>query len=85
MHCPNYHSCQLIRQPGLIENESLRNKYTSDFCTEAEEHWKNCMRFRTTNILHFCPDFVLPDTSLSIDEIMDRFDNEISQQNYTDR
>ena len=78
MHCPNYSTCQLIHVSGFVESETLRDTYISNFCINIPENWKNCKRFQTNSILHFCPDFVLPDIPLSVDEIMDRFDNEIS-------
>jgi len=83
MHCPNYATCQLIHIPGFVEPENLRETFVQEYCTDSADNWINCKRFKTNNILHFCPDFVLPDTPLSIDEIMDRFDNDISQTNNT--
>jgi len=81
MHCPNYPTCQLIHVAGFVEPETLRDSYIRDFCSDSIENWHNCKRFQTHRILHFCPDFVFPDTSLSVDEIMERFDNDISQPN----
>lgn len=85
MHCPNYPTCQLIHVQGFVEPEILREAYLNDFCNDESGHWKTCKRFQTNNILHFCPDFVFPDTLLSIDEIMDRFDDDISQRNNTNK
>jgi hypothetical protein len=85
MHCPNYLTCQLIHVAGFVEPAARREHYAADFCNSSQEQWKNCKRFQVNTIFHFCPDFVLPDTSLSVDEIIDRFDQEISQANNTDR
>jgi hypothetical protein len=79
MHCPNYPTCQLIHVPGFVEPETIREVYIRDYCMNRLENWQNCIRFQTHNLLHFCPDFVLPDTHLSVDEIIQRFDNEISK------
>jgi|WetSurMetagenome_2_1015567.scaffolds.fasta_scaffold142682_2 hypothetical protein len=75
MKCPNYHSCQLINIEGFLKSQSRREQYMEEYCSGKLENWKNCTRFRTHGALHFCPDFVFPDTGLTLDEIMDRFDN----------
>jgi hypothetical protein len=85
MDCPNYLTCQLIHVTGFVEPGTRLEQYTVEFCNGKQEQWKNCKRFLVNTNLHFCPDFVLPDTSLSVDEIIDRFDHEISQPNNTDR
>jgi hypothetical protein len=82
MHCPNYPTCQLIHIPGFVESETLRESYEKDFCNHGRENWKNCKRLQTHRILHFCPDFVFPDSCLSLDEIIDRFDNETAKSKY---
>jgi hypothetical protein len=76
MHCPNYPNCQLINTKGFVESETPRERYIREYCSDPGEMWKNCTRFRTHSALDFCPDFVLPDSRLSMDEIMDRFDDE---------
>jgi len=37
---------------------------------------ESCKRLIAKNTLDFCPDFVLPATPLSVDEIIDKFDEE---------
>jgi len=81
MHCPNYPTCQLIHVTGFVESQSIREQYIQNFCTSVQETWKNCKRYLTHSTLHFCPDFVFPDTLLSIGEIMDKFDHEEAQIN----
>jgi len=36
--------------------------------------WLTCTRYITKSQLNFCPDFVLPDTDATPDEIIARFD-----------
>lgn len=76
MHCPNYANCQLVHLNGLVIPESLRKDYIQSYCLHPGENWKQCKRYQTNEILHFCPDFVFPDTPLSTHEIIDRFDQE---------
>ncbi len=51
--------------------------YIENFCKAEKSKWCTCKRLLTKNALNFCPDFVLPDSTLSIEEIIDKFDNEI--------
>ncbi len=79
MHCPNYPTCQLVHIQGFVESDDLREDYILKYCTDIHGFWASCKRFNTHRMLHFCPDFVFPDTPLTVDEIMDRFDDEINQ------
>jgi hypothetical protein len=51
-----------------------RNEYIAIYCIVDDQHWKHCKRFLAKQNMGFCPDFVLPDTTLSIAEIIDKFD-----------
>jgi hypothetical protein len=85
MHCPNYPTCQLIQIPGFIESVTIREAYITTYCNANPEYWSNCKRYQTHHFLGFCPDFIFPDSSLSLDEIIDRFDIEISQTKNTNK
>ena len=47
-----------------------------DYCQRTQEHWSVCKRFIIKNELGTCPDFVLPDTTLSLPEIIAKFDEQ---------
>jgi hypothetical protein len=81
MNCPNYPSCQLIHKPGFVKSKTLLDAYIRTYCLDSLENWSACKRFMTNNMLHFCPDFVFPDTALSVDEIIDKFDQDSFQPN----
>ena len=81
MNCPNYTNCQLIRIPGFLGPDNSPEQYINDYCTSPGEEWNHCKRYNTWQQLKFCPDFVLPDTVLSLDEIIDRFDEELTTTN----
>jgi len=72
--CPNYQSCRLINSPEFNTGKQSREHYFTLYCIDGKQKWWNCKRFQTKEILGFCPDFVLPDTSLTVDEIIDKFD-----------
>ncbi|MCB2221284.1 MAG: hypothetical protein KQI35_12875 [Bacteroidetes bacterium] len=72
--CPNYDVCKLVTTEGFSGNEVRRQAYLTDFCHASESKWSNCSRYVTKKALNFCPDFVLPDTAMTLDEIIDKFD-----------
>jgi len=76
-YCPNYNICKLVKKFGFTGDESQREKYITDYCQADKEKWESCKRLVAKNTLNFCPDFVLPDSPLSMDEIIDKFDNEL--------
>ncbi len=73
-HCPNYNRCDLVVKK-LNLDKARYNYYIDNYCCCNNEAWLRCKRFRVKGTIHFCPDFVLPDTEMSIDEIIDMFDN----------
>ena len=72
--CPNYGNCQLVKIDGFVKDDSMKEKYINEFCLAKDRNWKRCKRYCTKTTLNFCPDFVMPDTPLSYEEILDRFD-----------
>lgn len=75
-YCPNYNICKLVNELGFTGDEAQRKNYISEYCKANATKWDSCKRLIAKNILNFCPDFVLPDTPLSVDEIVDKFDDE---------
>ena len=74
-YCPNYASCKLVKANKLEIGDNVRQLYLEKYCSTNSDAWKSCKRFQCKEAIHFCPDFVLPDTKLSIDEIIDQFDS----------
>ena len=77
LNCPNYDDCKLINDTGFIISSSQKRSYVVYFCKSKNCDWQLCKRYIVKNTMHFCPDFVLPDSPLSADEIIDKFDKEI--------
>jgi hypothetical protein len=71
--CPNYKNCQLVNGKIEVSQHELE-RYKTLFCTGTNSEWHLCKRFIVKNEIGFCPDFVLPDTASSVDEIIDKFD-----------
>ncbi len=77
-YCPNYESCRLVQTRVVVSEENVRTTYISSYCRNSETNWTVCKRFITKAKYDLCPDFVLPDSLLSPEEILDRFDGEIT-------
>jgi len=75
--CPNYTSCRLVTTREVLSAEDLRDKYIAVFCKGDDHPWVNCKRFITKSKFDLCPDFVLPDSENSPEEILDQFEEEI--------
>jgi hypothetical protein len=76
LHCPNKPNCQVFSIEGFVEPPEMKEFYAAVFCTAGEEAWKQCMRYKTRMELNLCPDFVMPDSLLTTEEIMDRLESE---------
>jgi hypothetical protein len=74
--CPNRSSCQVFTIEGFVESNLVREYYAKTYCDSVEQGWTKCMRFRTKKELNLCPDFVLPDSTITLDEVLDRLENE---------
>ena len=75
-NCPNYTTCKLVTTEGVGVSNNQKVSYLNKYCTAGKAAWSVCKRYVTKPALGFCPDFVLPDTSMSLPEIIDRFDEE---------
>ncbi|MEE4256427.1 MAG: hypothetical protein V2I47_05275 [Bacteroidales bacterium] len=74
--CPNINSCRMVSTAVVVPDEEEKNAYIKTWCKNTEGKWEECKRFITKASLGFCPDFVMPDTDLSIDEIIDKFEED---------
>lgn len=74
--CPNINSCRMVTTAEVMPDKKVKEAYMDTWCRDAGEKWGDCKRFITKAKLGFCPDFVVPDTALSIDEIIDKFEDE---------
>lgn len=75
--CPNYKECRLVKAPDFRFADTGKEFYLNNYCLSRSQQWLECKRLIAKNSLGFCPDFVLPDSTLTTDEIIDKFDNEI--------
>jgi len=76
INCPNITECNLVTVKGFTGDEIQQQQYIKNYCEAGNEMWGICTRFMVKKALNFCPDFVLPDTSMTPDEVIDKFDKE---------
>jgi tryptophanyl-tRNA synthetase len=76
--CPNIQTCRLVTTGKVVTSAEERSAYIVQWCRQGEKKWSACKRFIAKQALGFCPDFVLPCTSLDPDGIIEKFD-EINQ------
>ena len=76
--CPNYEGCRLVQTDIVVPDSAKKAQYIASACQE-EETWKKCKRYIIRKSLWFCPDFVLPDTNMTEDEIIDLYEDSEKQ------
>lgn len=69
--CPNYKACKIIVDLSFELEHNARTNYMKSYCENGEMAWSSCKRYLVKETWHICPDFVLPDTTHSPDEILD--------------
>mgnify|MGYP001191482619 FL=1 len=74
--CPNMNTCRLVRTDEVEPDRDKREHYINRWCKGLEEDWNKCKRYQVRKELGLCADFVVPDTGLGIEEIMDKFEEE---------
>jgi len=73
--CPNFGTCRLVKTDVVEPDSDKKDQYINSYCLK-EETWKNCKRYITKRALWICPDFVLPDSALTEDEIVDLYEKQ---------
>jgi hypothetical protein len=71
--CPNYDGCRLVKTDVVEPDSNKKKNYLAEYCVK-DENWRNCVRYITRKSLWICPDFVLPDSNMTEDEIIERYE-----------
>ncbi len=72
--CPKTPKCRLFNN-NLLKRPETIEIYKSGYCNNRARY-KECKRFIVSETVGQCPDFVLPNSSLSLDEIFERMKKE---------
>ncbi len=75
--CPNAPGCQVLIKEDFLKEHTKKQFYRLTYCcVDTAEGYFQCKRFQTKKALGFCPDFILPDSEMTIEEIMDKCEEE---------
>lgn len=77
--CTLCSQCELFK--GQISlSEDVRIMYNYHYCLSKNNRWKECKRYIFKNLNNHCPDFVMPNSLLSIDQIWQKLQREYTLQ-----
>ena len=66
--CPKTPKCPLFND-GLLKRQESAENYKSLYC-RSESKYRECKRFIVSEQVGKCADFVMPNSFLSVDEII---------------
>jgi hypothetical protein len=72
--CPNFGGCRYVKTE-VVEPDDARREATIEAYCHNEENFKTCRRYSIRKALWICPDFVLPYSDISEDEVAERYEN----------
>jgi uncharacterized cysteine cluster protein YcgN (CxxCxxCC family) len=69
--------CSKVDKCPIYNNKLLRNKETEEaykniYCKNGKENFTLCKRYQVSERIGKCADFVMPNSFLSVDELIDR-------------
>ena len=72
-NCPFYKQCGIFDK--YLNGASNSGIYKNLFCHRGMEGHENCKRYKVYETLGNCPDSILPNSSYSVQEIIENIDN----------
>jgi hypothetical protein len=75
--CPNYNGCRLVNTDVVESDKDKKANYLVVYC-ETDGDYAKCLRYVTRKELWIAPDFLLPDSNMTEDEIIERYEQEKS-------
>jgi len=72
--CPKTPKCPLFNN-GLLKRQQSAETYKKMYCN-VPSNFANCKRYIIAEKAGKCPDYVLPNSSYTIDEILERMTKE---------
>lgn len=72
--CPNIGTCPIIVFDGFVEVEQ-KHAYEMSYCFAGfADGYSKCKRFQTKKELGFCPEYVMPDSNMTFEEIINKYE-----------
>ena len=66
--CPRTSSCPIFKEGVLLRETSIAT-YKNLYCTAGPQRYRRCMRYKTAKKYGKCPASVMPNSTLSWEEI----------------
>ena len=73
--CPRTPGCALFND-NLLKRVESAETYKNLYCKGDEAKYSKCKRFLVAEIANKCPDSVMPNSSLSVEEIIEQMKQE---------
>jgi hypothetical protein len=67
--CPKIQTCPLFNGV-LLKRSGSEESYKNLYCKAGKQKWSSCKRYLTAQNVGKCADWILPNCSLSVDEII---------------
>ncbi len=72
-NCEGIEKCPIFN--GVLKDKKMTTKsYQIQYCTAGEEGYSKCKRLQVKQRYGVCPPDLLPNSSLSIEQIAERYD-----------
>jgi hypothetical protein len=68
--CPKTPKCPIFS--GILKGTEFTETYKKLYCEAGEEGRKKCRRFQVAEKVGVCPPDILPNSSKSVDEIIEK-------------
>lgn len=73
-YCPKTETCPLFNN-NLLERQETADAYKNIYCSSSEKH-KECVRYIIAQKHGKCADFIMPNSSFTIEEIENKMHEE---------
>jgi len=73
--CPRTEKCPLFNN-NLLKRPESADVYRKMFCTAGVEGYTKCKRYIVSEKVGKCADFIMPNSTYSIDQIIERMKRE---------
>lgn len=70
-YCPKYQKCPLFNDQ-LLQRQSSADAYKNLFCRAGRDKWSECRLYQVSQELGKCPNFVMPNSNATIEEIKEK-------------
>lgn len=73
--CPKSANCRLFNN-NILSKPEYAETYRSLFCNAGEKRWAQCKRNIVSTKFGKCPDYILPNSIMTVEEIEARMKKE---------